>query len=370
MKVDNLYKSNKVIADVAVWGHPPPPYGGMSVHIERLVPKLNNEGIKVQMYNLSDFDYYSPHVRNYSNNKFAWITRLLFKHTEKVHYVLSVRPVVRLLAVLYGMFRKKKIILRIGGASLHKSVYGNSKYLNFISKLALQNADAVIGVNKDICEIALKLGVKSEKIYNIPGFIPPYNNKPAIPVEILSFIKLKSPILLITGILPTINDFDVYGIRDSIQVMQIIKKYYPNAGLVIYPQDIKGENNDGLKILQNVIESNNLSSSILIHNSNSDLWPVFKVVNVFLRPSYSDGDANSIRESIYFGVPVVASDCVKRPDVVEIFSTGNNGEYLKAINRVVSNLDYYRKITKEYEVIDNSKITVDLIKKLLNGDKK
>jgi glycosyltransferase involved in cell wall biosynthesis len=54
-----------------------------------------------------------------------------------------------------------------------------------------------------------------------------------------------------------------------------------------------------------------------------------KLSDIFLRPTRSDGDANSIREALYLGVPVIASDCVERPDQVLTFRTGDIPSYVE-----------------------------------------
>jgi hypothetical protein len=57
----------KSIADVAIWGHNPPPYGGMTVHISRLIPKLKDAGIVYQMYSFNNAGFIQDeNVKNYS----------------------------------------------------------------------------------------------------------------------------------------------------------------------------------------------------------------------------------------------------------------------------------------------------------------
>ena len=44
-----------------------------------------------------------------------------------------------------------------------------------------------------------------------------------------------------------------------------------------------------------------------------ELWPLFKKINLFIRPTFTDGDAVSIREALSFNCSVIASDVVQRP---------------------------------------------------------
>jgi glycosyltransferase involved in cell wall biosynthesis len=360
MKINSSRKNHK--ADVAIWGHVPPPYGGMTVHIQRLIPKLIDAGISVQTYNFNDPDIDDNRVLNYKNRKFLWIIRLFFGKVEKVHYVISVQPIVRFISVLFGRIRNKKVILRIGGASLQKSILNGNYFMKIITRFALRNATLIIGVNKDICNIAKTLGVEQEKIHNIPGFIPPVINGSIIPDEVDNFFKGKSPKFLITGFLSSSKENDTYGIRDSLYIMNRLKLHYPNVGLVIFSQNVSDE----LKLIfDKLIKEYNLSSSVLIHYSRSELWPVFKVIDIFLRPTYSDGDANSIREALYFGVPVIASNCVKRPTSVITYTKGNTDELYKTITSVLRNINSIKSQISKITVEDNSQPIVNIILNLL-----
>ncbi len=55
--------------------------------------------------------------------------------------------------------------------------------------------------------------------------------------------------------------------------------------------------------------------------------PLFEYIDIFLRPTNTDGDSLSIREAIYSGIPTIASDIVERPFGTITFK-----------NRVVSDL--------------------------------
>ena len=107
---------------------------------------------------------------------------------------------------------------------------------------------------------------------------------------------------------------------------------------------------------------------MLVYISQSELWPVFNMVDLFIRPSYSDGDANSIREALYFGVPVVASDCVRRPNSVITFNTGDKKAFYNKIIYTLNNIDVIKSMIEKTPVEDNAQATVDLIKYLLSNN--
>ena len=53
--------------------------------------------------------------------------------------------------------------------------------------------------------------------------------------------------------------------------------------------------------------------------------------DVFVRPTTSDGDSVSIRECLFLGTPVVASDAAVRPAGCKIFPTRDYDQMLAAV---------------------------------------
>ena len=44
------------------------------------------------------------------------------------------------------------------------------------------------------------------------------------------------------------------------------------------------------------------------------------MTKLFIRATTTDGDSVSLREALYFGAPILASDVVPRPDGVMLFN--------------------------------------------------
>ena len=56
---------------------------------------------------------------------------------------------------------------------------------------------------------------------------------------------------------------------------------------------------------------------------------------LFVRPTRTDGDANSIREALYLGVPSIASDAAPRPDGVRTFRSGDLDDFEREVRRAL-----------------------------------
>jgi glycosyltransferase involved in cell wall biosynthesis len=355
---------------IAIWGHGPPPYGGMTVHISRLIPKLRDARISYQLYNFSSKYKGDESVINYSGLFLIfWFLRLYFWKTPHVHYVLTVRSSIRFLATLAGVIRKKKVIIRIGGASIYKGLYKGALIDHFFTQFAVKHAAAIIGVNKDICQLAISLGANPKYVRHIPGFIPPSTDGASIPEYVRKFYLDKAPKLLITGRIADYNQKDIYGIRNMLDVMEPLLKDFPEAGLLIVAQNNDIKDRYSIERLRKEIKNRAFDSRIMIYHGNVELWPIMTICDIFLRPSISDGDANSIREALFLGIPVVASDSVERPEPVVTFKTGDSVSLYRKIKVISNDMGYYKSKFKSAEVSDNSIAIVSLIKELLNSSK-
>ena len=143
--------------DIAIWGHPPPPYGGMTIHISRLLPRLIDENISVQMYSISKEAPNHNLVKNISKSKVKWYLRLLIGSGENTHYIVSGKPIVRFLASMLTVLRGRKVIFQIGGWSLKRNVSKGNIIKKYLTLFAIRNATVIIAVNKEIYDYAISL---------------------------------------------------------------------------------------------------------------------------------------------------------------------------------------------------------------------
>jgi glycosyltransferase involved in cell wall biosynthesis len=360
-------KKSRNIANLAIWGQPPPPFGGISIHILRLLPILNKYNISYQLYNLTQSPSTNPQVKDYSGKVTLWFMKLFLGRSEKVHYIFTTRPLVRFITVLFGLLRRRIIIISIHGASLRKSIINGSVITRLMAKFSLRYADVIIGVNNEICELAIANGANPKKVYHIPAYIPPQNNRVENNYEIRSFYSNKSPRLLISGFLKARDIGDLYGIWQTLDILPELLDVYPRTGLLIILQNDISPQAPLIVDLKNEISKRDLTTHVMVHLSKSELWPLFKLTDIFLRPTESDGDAVSIREATYFNVPVIASDCVQRLDIVQTYTTGDNTSYLITLKKTISNIEYYRNILADYKINDNSIPLMQIIENKLKN---
>jgi glycosyltransferase involved in cell wall biosynthesis len=352
-------------ADVAIWGRVPPPIGGMTVHVSRLIPVLEANGITSQAYSVVKRGPDHPLVREVSHRRLRWLLKLFFTRSEKVHYVLGGRAVTRFAASLLACLRGKKVILRVGGRSLACSGLEGSAIERWMTRFAVGRASAIIGVNPEICEVAKQLGAHPDRVHNIPGFIRPPDTGEKPPEEVQRFITGRSRVLLASGQVHLSGTEDIYGVASMLDAMEQLKESRPGLGLVIYAYEIVPLGPEPLIELERDIARRGLKEHVLVHKSTGMLWPAVKTADVMIRPTTTDGDSNAIRESISLGTPVIASDCVPRPESVLTYSTGEVSALCDAINMVLDNLDQYRTQAAQADMGQNAERIVQLVKNLL-----
>ncbi|MFZ4801575.1 MAG: glycosyltransferase [Chlorobium sp.] len=352
-----MVKEN-TLADVAVWGRIPPPIGGMAVHLRRLLPHLTEAGITVQMYSVGRLTQEHSQVRQVSDHRIAWYFQLLFGPSEPIHYVFSDDTLARFAASLLVLFRGTKVILRIGGESLTVAFRSKIYLERFMIRFAIRHASVIVGVNEDICTLALSLGAK--RVLHVPGFIPEVSHGD-LPLEVSDFIgKCHCPVLLSSGEIHDPDVDDLYGAYLLLDLLECIS----DVCVVFFAYTITLGIGPQVHLAAEILKRG-LENRYLLFRSEADLMPAMLCCDIMVRPTTSDGDSNSIREALHIGLPVIASDCVNRPEGVVTFPSGNLEEMKKVVEMVLNNREYYRNKVRILPKQDNAKPIVALFRELL-----
>lgn len=140
------------------------------------------------------------------------------------------------------------------------------------------------------------------------------------------------------------------GIYVLIEIANLLKSKNVNFKL-----QIAGEwENDKDKVhIQNYINENDLGSNInflgLIHSQAK--WEFYKKTDVFVLPSFNEGQPLVLIEAMAFGIPIVCSDAGAIPDTV---TSNYNGftiekfsaeEYVEKIIELLNSKELYHKIS-------------------------
>ena len=89
---------------------------------------------------------------------------------------------------------------------------------------------------------------------------------------------------------------------------------------------------------EQLVRERNLQNCILFlgNVSHEKCISVMSRCDLFVRPTFADGDANSVREALSLGIPVVASDVGNRPPGTVLFRTGDVDDLVAKIEETWS----------------------------------
>ncbi len=87
--------------------------------------------------------------------------------------------------------------------------------------------------------------------------------------------------------------------------------------------------------------------------------------HVFLRPTNTDGDANSLREALFFRVPSVASDVCPRPEGTILFRNRDISDLTAKVEELLENYETHKKALEGLNIEDNSLKLIELYRGLM-----
>lgn len=291
-------------------GPVPPPHGGVSMNLLAIHRKLIELGHGSTIIDVTDRTGTTndPHVVK-PRSSFGLVKLLLSTKCDVVHYHLGGDFTLKLagLTFLCGILPGKRSVLTFHSGGYARNTAGTAKR-NSVRALALRSLDLVIGVNEQMTEMFSAFGVHEER----SRLIPPYElNGPdpsvSLPSKLSEMIEGFDPFLLSVGALER-----EYGNEFLINAMPQVLERYPYAGLVIIGDGTQREvlaeaiNRNGLN--DRVDLAGDLDHSIVLH--------LIDRASALLRLTDYDGDSIAVREALFLGTPVVASDNGMRPQGV------------------------------------------------------
>lgn len=350
--------------DVAIWGTWPPPYGGMATHIVRLLGRLDREGIRARVFNRASDGQDPPQAVSVRKRQIRWFAWFALFAPEKVLYVFTGRPLVRFLAWVLKKLRGRRYILRVGEESLLRTLAGRRSLGRWMTMVALRGAEYIVAVSPHLAEPIIRAGIPPDRVHVIPGFIPPPDLSEQPPDYVVEFAKRHQPVLSANGQVWIKDGQDAYGLKLLLQAAQSLSEDHPAIGLVLSLYDRRGPV-VGLERLKARIAEMGLDDHVLVRDDPNVFWPMLKVSDVFVRPTRTEGDSGSIREAIFLGVPVVASDATPRPGPTVLFTSGDWRSLLEALRGVLGDLDGHRQTFAAATVEDNAEAIIRLLKDCL-----
>ena len=286
-------------------GRIPPPIGGISIHLERIIPKLKKDNITFH------FHQYPKKSKFYK----LFYTFILILKYDIIHIHTTNKILSFILCFFSFLIRKKTLY----------TFHLKYNFSNFLDRIILKMSIIAIVMNKYTFNNAKKI---SKNILFISPFTPATKIKPLDKKIITKIDALKSKYKYIFCSNATLYEM-TKGNKERYGVTQLINlfKEIPDSALITI-------NNPTKKYKKIIISKcGEIPSNIYVVYKEIDFISLLKKCDCVIRATTIDGDALTIKEAIHYGKNVIASDCVDRPKECILYET-NNWEELK--NKILS----------------------------------
>lgn len=277
--------------------------GGVTIHVQRLRDYLEINGIKYIF-------------KDYRTNSLLKLLKAI-KKADIIHYHIS-NPIYQFILVLSGSLMGKKTVVTLHG---NYGRFGNLK--NWLVRRTIKTATIPILINKKSYGICKQFNGNAKFI---SAFIPPQKEE-CLQKDILDIIEKlhneKKKIISTNAYNVSIDKSgnDIYGIDFLVQFFK------DNNDISLFVSDPSGN--------YHKLYSNLKSDSVFFIDYPHSYFELLKHIDYFVRNTSTDGDALSVKEALYLGVPTLCTDVVDRPQGVRLFKYCDKVSFEKAMNSPV-----------------------------------
>ena len=328
---------NKII----IIGTIPPPIGGVTIHLDRFLNLFDEKEYEIGIF---DIKKQALHRKNKNKSTKNIFSILKFFFLSKIVHIHISNNLKLFLTVVSKIFLKKVIYTH------HNSIVKNK----FVFKLMYELCDKVILVNDKEIDKAL---IIENKTKIIPAFLPPYKFED-LPKSLEGEIDNYNSVISTNCYLYNLyNGKHVYGFDLIIKAFYNLskaKKIENTLLILVDPSATTKEYVDSL------LDGLNFNTNKVLHIMDKiDFVSLVKESALTIRATRTDGDSLSIRESLYFGVPIIASDVTTRPEGTITFKNedvedlGNKIELVleEKDNFDYEDINYGNKIIQQYQEV-------------------
>ena len=301
---------------VLLLGPYPPPWGGVQTNLVALRDFLRRRGIPCAAINLTRHrradgdDVYFPHGP-------AGVLALLVRHRYEVTHLhiggdLSTRLL--LLGLACCLLPWTKVVLTFHSGGYPTSPQGRRARPRSWRGFVLRRFDRHIAVNSELATLFRRFGCAERQVRVIAphGWSSDLAADLAaaeVPPAIARFANVHTPLLVTaSGLEPE------YDLPLQVDALGELRRSHRRAGLVILGSGSQEAT------LRRYVAGTEWAEHVLIAGdlTHPVALKIMTLASVFLRTTLYDGDAISVREALWLGVPVIASNNGMRPAGVRV----------------------------------------------------
>jgi glycosyltransferase involved in cell wall biosynthesis len=316
--------------NVVQLGPYPPPHGGVQTNLVAIREFLRRHGHTCDAINLTRFRREDADGVYYPVGAAA-LMRLLWRLPADIvhlHFGGDLTPRLLGLALFCTLLPGRKAVLTFHSGGYPGSPAGRTAAPATLRGFVLRRLDGLIGVNPEIAALFARFGARPERIRTIlPFAVEPPDRSLPLPAPLAEFLNAHSPALLTVGLLEP-----EYDLAMQIDAMAGILERYPRAGLLIVGAGSLEES------LRSRIAGTPYRDHVLLYGDMPHAVTLRATLecDLLLRTTLYDGDSVSVREALYIGTPVIATDNGMRPEGVHLIPPSDAGRLRDAVCELVS----------------------------------
>jgi glycosyltransferase involved in cell wall biosynthesis len=245
-----------------------------------------------------------------------------------LHFGGDLTPRLLGLALFCTLLPGRKTVLTFHSGGYPGSPAGRTAAPATLRGFVLRRLDGLIGVNPEIASLFARFGARPERIRTIlPFAVEPPDRSLPLPAPLAAFLGAHSPALLTVGLLEP-----EYDLAMQIDAMAGILERYPRAGLLIVGAGSLEES------LRAWIAGTPYRDHVLLYGDMPHAVTLRATLecDLLLRTTLYDGDSVAVREALYIGTPVIATDNGMRPEGVHLIPPSDAGRLRDAVCELLS----------------------------------
>jgi len=321
---------------VLVIGLEPPPFGGISVHVQRVTLWLAQNNL------VNSIDVIKEYNKRSKIGYWCFILKKLVSfRPQEIHYhVLFLRSGLSefFLLVLFAVcFRARVRVIEHSSRFLYRRSW---RYKFWFNRL-MYFVDQQILIGQPMVQAYQDNGIILRAYTVESAFIEPTVQQGSAifaryPQTLHDFLAHHDYVILMNASKFGLwQDQDVYGFDFCVRLMHDLAA--KNIGLILAVGTVY--DHVYYELILHQFQGDPRVYFLL--EQQEELWPLIQKINLFIRPSRFDNASVSVAEALWCGVPTIASDVTPRPDGCILFKTGDYDDFLVKVYGQVTGKYYH-----------------------------
>ncbi len=305
----------------------PPPHGGVQTNLVAIRDYLRQQGHSCAVINITRHRKPEEDEVFYPESAGQLVRLLATGRYDVIHlHVGGLMPMrVVALALACASIPGSKSVLTFHSGGYPASEEGKRTKRNSLRAFAFRKFNGIISVNRQLSEYLRGLGIKNSRLRLIyPHSVGATKIADHLIEPLVTFYAKHDPKLIGVCLLEP-----EYDLSRQIAAMEEVLKTSPQAGLVIIGSGSLNES------LREEIASKSYADHVLLCGDipHDVTLRAIADTDILLRTTLYDGDAVSVREALYLGTPVIATDNGMRPPGCDLIPIGDTAALVAAIRQ-------------------------------------